>query len=31
MANDDIETMGAEDSPDAIYDARTLGVPKMVL
>ena len=31
MAIDDIETMGSEDAPDAIYDATTLGVPKMVL
>ena len=28
---DDIETMGSADAPDAIYDATTLGVPKMVL
>ena len=26
-----VPTMGAEDSPEAIYDARKLGVPKMVV
>ena len=31
MAIDDIETMGQEDAPDAIYDATTLGTPRMVL
>ena len=31
MSYDDIETMGAKDSPDAVYDATPLGVPKMVL
>ena len=31
MPVDDIETMGSADAPDAIYDARTLGTPKMVL
>lgn len=27
----DVPTMGAKDAPDAIYDARELGTPKMVL
>ncbi|MEE0704823.1 MAG: uracil-xanthine permease family protein [Adlercreutzia sp.] len=31
MAATDIPTMGAQDAPDAIYDARKLGAPKMVL
>ena len=31
MTTTDIETMGSADSPDAIYDARTLGTPRMVL
>lgn len=31
MPQDDVETMGAADSSDAIYDATTLGMPKMVL
>ena len=31
MAIDDIETMGQEDAPDAIYDATTLSTPRMVL
>ncbi len=31
MTTTDIETMGSVDSPDAIYDARTLGTPRMVL
>ena len=26
-----VPTMGAEDSPDAIYDATTLGKPKMIV
>ena len=26
-----VPTMGAQDAPDAVYDARTLGKPKMVL
>ena len=26
-----VPTMGVEDSPDAIYDARTLGAPKMAV
>ena len=30
MPQDDVETMGAADSSDAIYDATTLGMPKMV-
>ena len=31
MAEINVPTMGAEDAPDAIYDARTLGTPKMVV
>jgi len=31
MSNDEIETMGAADSSDAVYDATSLGIPKMVL
>ncbi|MBQ9069359.1 MAG: uracil-xanthine permease [Eggerthellaceae bacterium] len=27
----DVPTMGGEDAPDAVYDARTLGIPKMVV
>ena len=26
-----VSTMGAEDAPDAVYDARQLGVPKMIV
>lgn len=29
--NDFVSTMGAEDAPDAVYDARQLGVPKMIV
>nr|WP_304427358.1 uracil-xanthine permease family protein [uncultured Adlercreutzia sp.] len=31
MADEKVLTMGAEDAPDAIYDARKLGAPKMAL
>ena len=31
MAEINVPTMGAEDAPDAVYDARTLGTPKMVV
>ena len=31
MTDKPIPTMGAKDSPDAIYDARTLGAPKMAV
>ena len=31
MAEQQVPTMGAADAPDAVYDARTLGKPKMVL
>ena len=31
MVEQQVPTMGAKDSPDAVYDARVLGVPKMVL
>ena len=31
MAETRVPTMGAQDSPDAVYDARTLGVPKMIV
>ena len=31
MANKAIPTMGAQDAPDAIYDATVLGKPKMVI
>ena len=31
MANKAISTMGAQDAPDAIYDATVLGKPKMVI
>ena len=31
VADEKVLTMGAEDAPDAIYDARKLGAPKMVL
>ena len=31
MAELQVPTMGAKDSPDAVYDARTLGKPRMVL
>ena len=31
MAEREVPTMGAEDSPDAVYDARTLGAPKMIV
>ena len=27
----DVPTMGAQDAPEAVYDATTLGVPKMVV
>ena len=26
-----VPTMGADDAPDAVYDARTLGAPKMTI
>ena len=31
VLDDSIPKMGSEDAPDAVYDARKLGVPKMVL
>ena len=31
MAEQQVPTMGAQDAPDAVYDARTLGKPRMVL
>jgi len=31
MVDREVPTMGAEDAPDAVYDATTLGKPKMVL
>ena len=31
MAVREVPTMGAKDQPDAVYDARTLGKPKMVV
>ena len=31
MADNNIPTMGAQDSPDAVYDARKLGAPKMAV
>ena len=31
MATNDVPRMGQHDAPDAVYDARTLGKPKMVL
>ena len=31
MAEDKVLTMGAQDAPDAVYDARKLGRPKMIL
>ncbi len=31
MTQKPVPTMGAQDSPDAIYDARTLGAPKMAV
>ena len=31
MAKQDVPTMGSKDAPDAVYDARVLGKPKMVL
>lgn len=31
MAEQQVPTMGAQDAPDAVYDARVLGVPRMVL
>ncbi len=31
VADEKVLTMGAEDAPDAIYDARKLGAPKMAL
>ena len=30
-SDESILTMGASDSPDAVYDARTLGAPKMAV
>ena len=31
MSEKETPTMGAKDSPDAIYDARKLGAPKMAI
>lgn len=31
MADQQVPTMGSQDAPDAIYDARVLGKPRMVL
>ena len=31
MADIQVPTMGAQDAPDAVYDARTLGTPKMIV
>ena len=31
MAEHEVPTMGSVDEPDAVYDARTLGAPKMVV
>ena len=31
MASNDVPTMGAQDQQGAVYDARTLGKPRMVL
>lgn len=31
VADSSVPTMGAQDQPDAVYDARSLGVPKMVV
>ena len=31
MAEREVPTMGAQDAPGAVYDARTLGAPKMVV
>ena len=31
MAEQDVPTMGSADAPDAVYDARTLGAPKMIV
>ena len=31
MAKQEVPTMGSKDAPDAVYDARSLGKPRMVL